>query len=84
MGRWAERSEALKTRLKLRTEPIAFRRLADDDELVVALPPEELDRVIEGLDTLARSGFGYPISVIGGFTDPNPFLAQVYPDRRRH
>jgi len=55
-----------------------------DDEIVVALPPEELDRVIEGLDTLAKSGFGYPISVIGGFTDPNPFLAQVYPDRRRH
>jgi uncharacterized protein (DUF169 family) len=55
-----------------------------DDEIVVALPPDEFDRVIEGLDTLAKSGFGYPISVIGGFTDPNPFLAQVYPDRRRH
>ena len=55
-----------------------------DDEIVVALPPEELDRVIEGLDTLAKSGFGYPISVIGGFTDPNPFLAQVYPDRKKH
>jgi uncharacterized protein (DUF169 family) len=55
-----------------------------DDEIVVALPPEELGRVIEGLDTLAKSGFGYPISVIGGFTDPNPFLAQVYPDRKRH
>jgi hypothetical protein len=48
------------------------------------LAPDEFDRVIEGLDTLAKSGFGYPISVIGGFTDPNPFLAQVYPDRRRH
>jgi hypothetical protein len=29
-------------------------------------------------------GFRYPISVIGGFTDPNPFLAQVYPNRRKH
>ena len=55
-----------------------------DDEIVVALPPEELDRVIEGLDELAKSGFGYPIGGIGGFTDPHPFLAQVYPNRRKH
>ena len=27
-SKWAEKSEAIKTRLKLRTEPIAFRRLA--------------------------------------------------------
>jgi uncharacterized protein (DUF169 family) len=54
-----------------------------DDEIAVALPPEEIDRAIEGLDTLAGVGFGYPIPVIGGFTDPNPFLNQVYPDRKK-
>jgi uncharacterized protein (DUF169 family) len=55
-----------------------------DDEIVIALPPQELDRAIEGLEILANSGFGYPISVIGGFTDPHPFLAQVYPGRKKH
>jgi uncharacterized protein (DUF169 family) len=54
-----------------------------DDEIAVALPPPELDRALEGLATLAKVGFGYPISVIGAFTDPNPFLNQVYPDRKR-
>ena len=54
-----------------------------DDEIVAALPPEELDRAIEGLNALAGIGFGYPIPVIGGFTDPNPFLDQLYPDRKK-
>jgi uncharacterized protein (DUF169 family) len=54
-----------------------------DDEIVVAMPPREIDRAIEGLATLADVGFGYPISVIGGFTDPNPFLDPLYPDRKR-
>jgi len=54
-----------------------------DDEIAVALPPEELDRAIEGMNTLASIGFGYPIPGIGGFTDPNPFLDQLYPDRKR-
>jgi uncharacterized protein (DUF169 family) len=54
-----------------------------DDEIAVALPPEEADRAIEGMNTLAGIGFGYPIPGIGGFTDPNPFLDQLYPDRKR-
>jgi len=33
MSRWAEKGEAIKTRLKLRTEPVAFRRLEDAGEL---------------------------------------------------
>ena len=33
MSQWAEKSEGIKTRLKLRTEPIAFRRLEDAEEL---------------------------------------------------
>jgi uncharacterized protein (DUF169 family) len=54
-----------------------------DDEIVVALPPEEIDRVIEGLDRFAGIGIGYPIAALGGFTDPSLFLDQVYPDRKR-
>jgi uncharacterized protein (DUF169 family) len=54
-----------------------------DDEIAIALPPEELDRAIEGMNMLAGVGFGYPIPGIGGFTDPNPFLDQLYPDRKR-
>jgi uncharacterized protein (DUF169 family) len=55
-----------------------------DDEIVVALPPEELDRAIEGLGTLGNIGIGYPVSALGGFTDPGPFLDQAYPDRKKH
>ena len=33
MSTWSERSEGIKKRLKLRTEPIAFRRLQDAGEL---------------------------------------------------
>jgi uncharacterized protein (DUF169 family) len=54
-----------------------------DDEIVVALPPGELDRAIEGLAILAKVGFGYPVSNIGGFMDPLPLLGQVYPDRKK-
>jgi uncharacterized protein (DUF169 family) len=103
MSQWAERSESIKQSLKLRSEPIAFRRLQDatgktsvaipcygeralgqvaDDEITVALPPGELDRAIDGLATLAKVGFGYPISSIGAFTDPLPFLGQIYTDRK--
>ena len=33
MSQWSEKSEAVKDRLKLRTEPIAFRRLDDAKQL---------------------------------------------------
>ena len=51
-----------------------------DDEIVVALPPGELDRAISGMKKLAKIGFKYPISFIGGLTDPTPILSQFYPD----
>ena len=73
MSSWPGRSEAIKNSLKLRTEPIGFRRLQD------AAEPEN----IEGMNTLASIDFGYPIPAIGGFADPNPFLDQLYPDRKR-
>jgi hypothetical protein len=52
-----------------------------DDEIVIALPPSEMDRAIQGLETLAKIGFKYPISHIGAYVDPTPLLANVYSDR---
>jgi uncharacterized protein (DUF169 family) len=49
-----------------------------DDEIVIALPPSDLERAIEGLEILAKIGFKYPISFIGAYLDPNPLLANYY------
>jgi hypothetical protein len=42
-----------------------------------------MPHVLVSLACQPSIGFGYPIPVIGGFTDPNPFLDQLYPDRKR-
>jgi len=55
----------------------------NDDEIVIALPPSDMDRAIQGLDILRKIGFKYPISRIGAYADPSPMLAGVYPDRKR-
>ena len=52
-----------------------------DDEMVIALPPGEMERAMSGMKTLAKIGFRYPIAFIGGLADPAPVLAQFYPDR---
>lgn len=49
-----------------------------DDEISIALPPAEVARCISGMKTLARIGFTYPITPIGGLADPSPMLGQVY------
>lgn len=54
-----------------------------DDEIAIALPPSYLDRAIEGLAVLKTIGFKYPISSIGGFLDPSPLLARVYPAKKQ-
>jgi len=51
-----------------------------DDEMVIALPPGEMGRVLSGMKKLAKIGFRYPIAFIGGLADPAPVLAQFYPD----
>lgn len=53
-----------------------------DDEIVIALPPASMDRAIEGLAILAKIGFKYPISNIGGFLDPNALLANYYSKKK--
>jgi uncharacterized protein (DUF169 family) len=55
-----------------------------DDEIVIALPPGEIDRAIDGINILAKIGFKYPISNIGAFLDPNPLLAAYYPDKKNN
>jgi hypothetical protein len=44
------------------------------------LPPGELERAVSGMKKLAKIGFKYPISFIGGLADPTPILSQFYPD----
>jgi uncharacterized protein (DUF169 family) len=53
-----------------------------DDEIVIALPPGEIDRAIKGMTILEKIGFRYPISEIGGMLDPSPLLAAVYPPEK--
>lgn len=50
-----------------------------DDEISLALPPEEIPRAISGMQQLAKIGFKYPINFIGSQADLEPILAQVYP-----
>jgi uncharacterized protein (DUF169 family) len=49
-----------------------------DDEIVIALPPGEIERAISGLDKLAKVGFSYPIAFIGGLADPLPMFSEIY------
>jgi len=50
-----------------------------DDEMVIALPPVEMERAISGMRKLEKTGFTYPITFIGGLVDPAPVLARYYP-----
>ena len=54
-----------------------------DDEIVLALPPGEIDRAIEGLRRLKKVGFIYPTVFIGGIANPLYALANFYPDAER-
>jgi uncharacterized protein (DUF169 family) len=49
-----------------------------DDEISIALPPDEVKRAISGMKTLAKIGFTYPITYIGGLADPTPVLSSIY------
>jgi uncharacterized protein (DUF169 family) len=52
-----------------------------DDELLMALPPEELETAIEGLKGLDRAGLRYPILPYGPNSDPGEGLAASYGGR---
>jgi uncharacterized protein (DUF169 family) len=55
-----------------------------DDEIVIALPPGELERTISGLKQLAKIGFKYPINSIGPLLDPTPLLGGIYRETSKH
>ena len=52
-----------------------------DDELLMALPPEELARGIEGMEGLSRSGIRYPIMPYGPQADPADGMAVSYGEK---
>ena len=49
-----------------------------DDELLMALPPEEFERGIVGLRGLSKAGLRYPIPPYGPFTDPAEGMDKSY------
>ena len=49
-----------------------------DDEIVIALPPSEIEKSLSGLELLARVGLRYPVAYIGGVADVVPVLSQLY------
>jgi uncharacterized protein (DUF169 family) len=51
-----------------------------DDEIVIALPPGEIEKSLSGLKKLARAGLKYPVTYIGGMADVVPILSQIYED----
>jgi uncharacterized protein (DUF169 family) len=55
-----------------------------DDEIVVALPPIEIEKSLAGLKKLAKAGLKYPVSYIGGVADVVPILSQIYEDAANH
>jgi uncharacterized protein (DUF169 family) len=52
-----------------------------DDELVIAMPPAEIERAISGMRTLSMTaiGFRYPVAFLGGTADVEPAMRMTYP-----
>lgn len=49
-----------------------------DDELLIALPPRYLPKIVDGLERLHRNGLRYPIASLGIETDPTESLTRSY------
>jgi uncharacterized protein (DUF169 family) len=52
-----------------------------DDEMLMALPPEELPKAIAGMEALAKNGFRYPFAQYGIQQDVRAGMAVSYPGR---
>ncbi|MDE2333493.1 MAG: DUF169 domain-containing protein [Rhodospirillales bacterium] len=52
-----------------------------DDEMLMALPPEQLDQAIAGMQALARNGFRYPFPQYGLQQDVRAGMSASYPSR---
>jgi uncharacterized protein (DUF169 family) len=53
-----------------------------DDEMLMALPPEQLEKAIVGMEALAKNGFRYPFPQYGIQNDVRDGMARSYPDRK--
>jgi len=53
-----------------------------DDEMLMALPPEDVAKAIAGMEALAKNGFRYPFPQYGIQQDVRSGMAVSYPDRR--
>jgi uncharacterized protein (DUF169 family) len=53
-----------------------------DDEMLMALPPEHLQKAIDGMTALAKNGFRYPFPQYGVQQDVRAGMAKSYPDRK--
>jgi uncharacterized protein (DUF169 family) len=52
-----------------------------DDEMLLAMPPDEFARGIEGLDGIGKVGLRYPIPPYGAQMDPALGMARSYPGK---
>jgi uncharacterized protein (DUF169 family) len=53
-----------------------------DDEMLMALPPEQLEKAIAGMEALAKNGFRYPFPQYGIQQDVRAGMSVSYPDRK--
>ena len=77
---------ALKTRQPSLSIPcFAERRYGGvlDDEMLMALPPEDLVKAIAGMEALAKNGFRYPFAQYGIQNDVRDGMAKSYPARAK-
>ena len=49
-----------------------------DNELLIAMPPDEFARGIEGLEALSKNGLRYPIPPYGAHADPSEGMGKSY------
>jgi uncharacterized protein (DUF169 family) len=54
-----------------------------DEEMLMAIPPEQLEKAISGMQSLAKNGFRYPFPQYGIQNDVRDGMAVSYPDRAR-
>ena len=76
---------ALKTRQPSLSIPcFAERRYGGvlDDEMLMALPPDQLAKAIAGMEALAKNGFRYPFAQYGIQQDVRAGMAVSYPGRK--
>ncbi len=51
---------------------------AAEDELAMALPADWSEKIVEGLEGLARKGIRYPIAFVGALADMRPGIPKTY------